>query len=312
MGHITRSQVYPWLLVGAAVGSFGCPLLLEDDFSVGALSTPDAGEPCIGLTCHVPYSNGGGSSGDGGEDAGGSAGLGGASSGGAGGSSGGAGSGNGGAGAGTGGAAGSGSAGTGSAGSGSAGSGSAGTGSAGSGSAGSGSGGAGGGPPACWTLELTDGSHDSSSNCLGIVGNNKIEKDTNTSLTLSYEDGDPCFTGSIPSSGWGATFELDFAPTGSWDAEAEGVTGFEVAYRGSQQPPSVRVIYKQTGSSTDFCRVISPGTTEVPFSVAHPSCSTSSSTVVDATRLDTLILALVPSGGSSYPVDFCIKLRALD
>jgi hypothetical protein len=296
MRRTARSSVHSWLLLATVVGLFGCPLLLDDDFSIGSLSTPDAGEVCIGATCHVPYSSIGGSSGDGGDGgepggSGGVAGTGGSGSAGAGGSS-------------------SGSSGVSGA-SGSAGAGSSG-GSAGTGSAGAGSAGAGGEDPlACWTLELNDGTHDDSTNCLGIAGTNIIQKDSETTLTLSYdEDNDPCFSGTIGRD-WGATYELSFTNSGTWNADAAGVTGFEFAYRGNAQPPSVRAIYKQGGSSTDFCRVIGPGTTAVPFSAAHPSCSTSSSTVADSTQLDQLILAILPQS-QSYAVDFCVQIRALD
>lgn len=308
MRRITRSQVDSWLLLGLSVGLFGCPLLLDDDFSLAPFTLPDAGDPCIGPTCHVPYSNIGGSSGEGSEPAGGAAGSAEAGNGGVGGSSSGA-AGSSGA-SGSGGVAGSSGAGNGG---GSAGSGSAGSGSAGTGSAGAGSAGASGGEEACRTLELIDGSHNASTNCLGIAGTNLIATDSGTLLTLSYEDGDPCFSGTIAAApDWGATFELELAPgSGAWNATAAGVTGFEFAYRGSPQPPSVRVIYKQTGSSTDFCRTITPGTTEVPFSAGHPGC-TSSGGVVNATQLDELILAILPQTGSSYAVDFCVQIRALD
>jgi len=307
--RIPRSRPESWLLLATLVGLFGCPLLLDDNFSVGSLA-PDSGAPCLGAGCTDTQWGIGGNSGDGGAGGtlGGSAGTAGTS----------AGSG----GSGTSGAGGSGSAGA--AGSGNAGaSGSAGTGGAqqagGSGGTGGtqdtgGSAGSSGDDLACWTLELTDGTQDASTNCLGIAGNNIVQKDTATTLTLSYEDGDPCFVGTIaPAPGWGATYEFGFA-TGSntWDADAAGVTGFEFAYRGSLQPPSVRVIYKDP-SGVDNYRLISPGTTSVPFTDAHPDGSTSSaSPVVDSTRLDELILAILPNATQSYAVDFCVQIRALD
>lgn len=323
MRRIPRSRPESWLLLVTLVGLCGCPLLLDDNFSVGSLA-PDSGAPCLGAACPDSLSGIGGNSGDGGAggslggsagttSAGGNGGGGASGSSGAGGSgsAGAAGSGNGGSSAGTGGNAGnagaSGSSGTG----GSAGtSGGAGTG----GSAGaSGSAGSSGGDPACWTLELTDGTHDASTNCLGIAGNNIIARDTATTLTLSYQDGDPCFVGTIAAApDWGATYEFGFA-TGSntWDADAAGVTGFEFAYRGDLPPPSVRVIYKDT-SGVDNCRLITPGTTSVPFSDAHPGCSGSNSSVVDEAELDELILAILPGASQSYAVDFCVQIRALD
>ena len=281
MRRIARSRLESWLLLATLVGLFGCPLLLDDRFSTDSPRVPDAGDLCIGPACHVPYSNLGGSSGDAGT-VGGSAGMAGTSAG-SGGDSGSSG------------------------------------GSGGSGGAGGtlnvgGSAGSSGDDLACWTLELTDGSHDSSNSCLGIAGSNEIQKDTDTTLTLSYDGGDPCFTGTIAAApDWGATFEFKFATGGgSWDADAAGVTGFEFAYRGSQQPQQVRVIYKDP-SGTDNCRVINPGTTSVPFSAAHPSCSTStSSPVVDSSQLVELILAILPLSDQSYAVDFCVQIRALD
>jgi hypothetical protein len=326
--RIACPRTESWLLLATLVGLFGCPLLLDDNFSIGSPLAPDAGDPCIGSGCPVSYAGSGGRSGDGG--AGGAlggtagaaagAGYGGAGAGNSGasgaagsaGSAGAAGAGNGGSSSGTGGSGGS--AGV----SGSAGSGGAQAtgGDAGSGGtqAAGGSAGSSGDDLACWTLELTDGTHDSSTNCLDIAGNNVIQKDTGTTLTLSYEDGDPCFTGTIAAApDWGATYEFGFATgSGTWDADAAGVTGFEFAYRGSQQPPSVRVIYKDPGG-TDNCRLITPGTTSVPFTAAHPSCSTStSSPSVDSSQMDELILAILPNSTQSYAVDFCVQIRALD
>lgn len=313
MRSISRSQVDTWLLLGMAVGLFGCPLLLDDDFALAPFSLPDAGDPCIGPTCHVPHSNLGGSTGEGGSQAGGAGGNAGAPSGGTGGSSGAAGNAGSSGSAGAGGAGAGGSAGEG----GDAGSstlptaGSSGGGSAGAGSAGA-AGASGEEEDACRTLELTDGSHDSSSNCLGIAGTNIIARDTNTSLSLDYDQGDPCFTGTIAATGWGATFEMELAPgSGSWNANTAGVSGFEFTFRGTQRPPSVRVIYKMVGDSDDYCRTVTPTTNEVPFTAGHPNCSLSGD-VINTTQLDELILAFTPSGGSSYPVDFCVQIRALD
>jgi hypothetical protein len=34
--------------------------------------------------------------------------------------------------------------------------------------------------------------------------------------------------------------------------------------------------------------------------------------VVDTTDLEQMVLAIVPVGGQSYPVDFCVQITALD
>ena len=137
--------------------------------------------------------------------------------------------------------------------------------------------------------------------------------DTGTTLELSHDSGDPCFSGTIASTGWGAVYELTFAgddnDDGVWNASGAGVTGFEFAYRGSDQPSSLNVYYKDP-SGVDNCYVIGPGTTSVPFSAAHPGCNSSGETV-DTARLDEVILAFV-GRSTPYVVDFCVQIRALD
>lgn len=292
MRRIVRRRVDSWLLLATSVGLFGCPLLLDDRFTLGALSGPDAGEVCTGVGC-VPPSDG----------------IGGAWGTNAGGSSGSAGAGNA---AGTtgnaGGRGGSHAAGAGGSAAGEAGAG----GSAGTGAGGAaGSTGQGGAEAACWTLQLTATAYGLASNCIGVQGSNNVILDTPTTLALSHDNGDPCFTGTIASTGWGAVYELTFdgEDDDEWNASGAGVTGFEFAYRGEAPPSSLKVIYKDP-SGVDNCHFIEPGTTSVPFSVAHPGCGASGATV-NSTRLTEMILAF-PVKSQPYGVDFCVQLRALD
>jgi hypothetical protein len=289
--------------MAACVGLLGCPQLLDDRFGTARLSERDGGL-CLDSECGVHHSGGpggeGGSTGSSAADGMGGSDAGSHSSGGSG-DSGGYGSSRGSSGDG----AGNGS--WGGAGSGSAGSGSAGTG----GSAGEGGTGGSGAGPACWTIELADTTHDSSSNCVGVVGWNNVTTASPTTLSLSYQDGDPCFTGSI-GSGW-AVYDLMLAPDSeTWNATTHGVTGFEFASRGPSPPASLKVLYKDPGG-VDFCRVIAPGVTAVPFSDAHPSCSTSAtSSIVDTTEMVEIILNFVPASSQPYAVDFCLQITALD
>ena len=165
----------------------------------------------------------------------------------------------------------------------------------------------------CWTLELTPTTYDSASNCIGVHGTSAVNVHTDSTLELSYDSGDPCFTGTIASTGWGAVYELTFAGDdngdGVWNASSAGVTGFEFAYRGSGQPSSLRVYYKDP-SGVDNCYVIGPGSTSVPFSIAHPGCTASGETV-DTARMDEVILAF-PVRSDPYDVDFCVQIRAFD
>jgi hypothetical protein len=279
-------RVDSWLLLATAVGLFGCPLLLEDRFST-VHPDPDVEEPCLGGECVPPSNDVGGSSGAGGGGGSGSSSTGGnagsastggtTSSGGSGGASGGVGGG----GAGGGG---------------------------GSVDAGGGQGGA----EPCRTLELTSTAYGTTSNCIGVHGSSNVVTDTDTEIVLSYDDGDPCFTGAVGSSGWAAVYELTFAGDDDgdtvWNAIDAGVTGFEFATRGSEQPSSLKVIYKDP-SGVDNCHFIGSGTTPVPFSIAHPGCGGSGATV-DSDRLVELILAFPQ--GSSYAVDFCVQISAID
>jgi hypothetical protein len=307
--RIVRSRVTHWILVAPVVGLLGCPQLLDDSFSTGRLLQGDSGPLCQDGDCAVTHSAGAGgevaleqsagasgASGTAGTSAGGAAGTGVSGSSGSAGTTGSGGS------AGTAGSAGA----AGSAGS----AGADGTpdagGSAGQGgSAGSGSG------LACWTLELTDGTQDSSNSCLGIVGGNSVEADTGTSLSLSYQNGDPCFSGTVASTGWGAVYIFEFANSGTWNASAAGVTGFSFASRGANPPASLNVYYKDPDGE-DYCRTIAPGETAVPFANTHPDCSTNAaSATVDPTQMDELILAFLPRS-PAYAVNFCLQITALD
>lgn len=295
MRRIVRFPVTSWSLVAAGVGLFGCPQLLDDNFSMGLRAESDAGAPCQGGECGVP------DSGRGGGDVGLAGSAGSSAAGGV-------------AGVNIGGTAGNsaGSAGA------SASAGSAATGGAGStanarGSAGDG--GSGGSAPlaACRTFELSDTTQSSASNCVGIVGWNAVAKDTGSTLALSFQDGDPCFSGTIAASGWGAVYDLTFTEgNGStWNATSHGVTGFNFLSRGASPPASFKVIYKGTGA-TDFCRVVSSGNASVLFSEAHPSCSSNASDrIVDTTELVELILAFTPSS-QAYALNFCLQMTALE
>jgi hypothetical protein len=292
------------------VGLLGCPQLLDDDFGTShGLPDRDAGI-CLDGRCELPFSGWAGSAGDAGGDDGGSAGAsagGEAGAGGNAGSSGAAGSGgSSGSSAGSGGSAGaSGSAGA----AGSAGSaGAAGTG----GSAGAG--GTGTGVDACWTLELTGNDDGQQSNCLDIHGWNNIQQDTGTMVALSYQDGDPCFVGTVSnaSTGWGAVYIMTFAdseadPSSTWNATSHNVTGFDFVYRGSKQPASLKVIYKDPGG-TDFCEVIAPGEVAVPFADTT-NCGNGSGSAVDTTQLSNITFAF-PVSSQSYQVDFCMQISA--
>jgi hypothetical protein len=104
------------------------------------------------------------------------------------------------------------------------------------------------------------------------------------------------------------TFAGDDDGSSVWNASGAGVTGFAFAYRGSDPPSSLKVIYKDP-SGDDNCHFIS-GSTSVPFSVTHPGCGTSGGTV-DSSRLMEMILAF-PVLSQPYDVDFCVQIRALD
>jgi len=167
--------------------------------------------------------------------------------------------------------------------------------------------------PACWTIGLDDATHVASDNCLGINGWNAVETDPSTldtTVSTSYSDDRVCFTGSIDNAGWGAVYNLTLNDTDPWNAASLGVGGFELAFVGTSLPPQMQVKYTDD-SSGDYCRVITPAASvEVPFSIAHPGCSTSSSSVSDATDL-TYIRLVMPAAASSYAIDFCLDIRAI-
>jgi len=184
-----------------------------------------------------------------------------------------------------------------------------------------GSSGAGGSDPAdasagpaeldCWLIGLEDTTHVASDNCLGINGWNDVTNDADSDVdNTSYADDRVCFTGTVASGDWGAVFNLTLDDTDPWNAVALGVSGFQLEAEGASLPPEIQVIYTDD-SAGDFCRQITPAAAvEVPFSSAHPDCSTSSSTVTDATDL-TFIRLVLPATASDYAVDFCLGIRAI-
>jgi hypothetical protein len=294
-----RSALGVSLVFTSMAGLLACPQLLSDDF--GPLVSEDAESCARRQTCAAGAGGAGGS--------GSSSGSGGSATGGSGSTAGAGGSGPAGA-AGSGGSGAGGSADAGSGGS--------------SGSSGSGGGGTGGSAqpdasapppdpgPDCWVVHLEDTTHDATGNCLGINGWNQIETDpaSDSVVTLSYEDDGVCFTGTIDNVGWGAVYNLTFNDTGPWDADSLGVGGFQLDAEGATLPPLIRVIYSDDDAG-DFCRIITPGAdVQVPFTSAHPSCSTSSSSVTDAVDLTHLRLAMPPAG-SDYAIDFCLGIRAI-
>jgi hypothetical protein len=289
-------------------GLLGCPQLLDDGFDTVQLS-PDGGLGGMTLTGR-----------------GGTAGSAGATSGGSGGSAG-----DGGSSAGTGGSGGSGSTGGtgdsgGTAGTAGTGGSSAGTGGSSAGTGGSsagtaGTGGTSGDTPACWTFELTTTNADHDSNCVGVDGYNQIEVNSPSSVTLSYENGDACFSGTIAATGWGAVYSHVFANLGaandslSWDATEYGVTGFELTTTGDALPPSFKVTYAINIDNTrleDYCQTIGTGPALVPFAGAtRDSCGGGDTgALTDTTELEALRLSF-PVGTNAYSVDFCLRIRAL-
>jgi hypothetical protein len=167
--------------------------------------------------------------------------------------------------------------------------------------------------PACWTLELTNSEDTADSNCLGIRGWNQVTNDPFSAVVLSFQNGDACFDGSVvdDTDAWGAVYNMQLAPDdNSWNAAARAVNGFALEMSGTSLPPSLQVKYHD--GSTDFCTTIATGgTVEVPFSETHPGCSTSSTSVPNSTTLNMLrVVFPVPADGS-YPVDFCLQIRAL-
>jgi len=283
------------LLVHVA-GVLGCPQLLDDGFDTVRLS-PDGGLGGMTLTGGGGTAGSSGSAGSGGSGS--SAGSGG-TQGGSGGTADTGGTG------GTGGTAGT--AGTGGASAGTGGS-SAGTG---------GTGGTSGDTPACWTFELTTDAANPDSNCIGIEGWNNVVDEAPTSISISYEDGDVCFSGTVGSSGW-ATYSYVFIGDGdaddgvAWDATEFGVTGFELTTTGDALPTSLLVTYAASVDDNlrDYCQTIGTGTALVPFAgAARDNCSGSNTgALTDTTALEALRLSF-PVPGTAYAVDFCLHIRA--
>jgi hypothetical protein len=163
--------------------------------------------------------------------------------------------------------------------------------------------------PSCWAITLSDTTHSATSNCLNIQGwNNAVsDPDSNTSVEVSYANGNVCFDGHIDSKGWGAVYSLTFANEQVWNAATRGVTGFDLEVSGPAPAPRVEVIYT---SGSDFCRLVAPLTSvSVPFASTHPGCSTTASAVPNPETLTFLRLHW-PIAASQYDFDFCLGLRA--
>jgi hypothetical protein len=165
-------------------------------------------------------------------------------------------------------------------------------------------------PPSCRTLVLSDTTHSSSDNCVGIYGWNDSVSDTGSSVATTYQDGKVCFAGRIGTSGWGAAYNFTFANQNDWNAASYGVTGLEFTASGPQPPAEMKVFF--TDSQGDTCHSIAPqGAVGVPFTSAHPNCSTNASerTPILST-LSYMALTWRPAA-SAYDFDFCVRIRAL-
>jgi hypothetical protein len=160
---------------------------------------------------------------------------------------------------------------------------------------------------------MTSSAADAASNCVGIVSRGRLDVHTDSTVALSYKDGDPCFTGTIAATGWGALYNLYFTADSSlWDATSHGVTGFRFTSTGNNQVPVMNVYYKAP-DGVDYCRTIAPGDNAVPFADAHPQCSTlATGPIVDTANMEEVELAFLPGDGSPYSVDFCMQITALE
>jgi hypothetical protein len=168
--------------------------------------------------------------------------------------------------------------------------------------------------PACWVVQLNDTTHIASNNCLGIHGWNDVEIDPDSagsSNTLTYQNGDVCFAGTIAPGGWGSVYSLTFADQSDWNAANLGVSGFELKMAGPILPAELDLKYTASGND-DYCRTITPASTvTIPFASAHPNCSTNASSgAPDPTRL-TYLRLVWPPASSAYDFDFCLELRAI-
>ena len=171
--------------------------------------------------------------------------------------------------------------------------------------------------PDCWIILLNDPTHIESNNCLGINGWNDVATDPDTPDTdidnTTYQNGEVCFEGSVDSDGWGGVFNMQLANGDPWDGATPGVGGFQFAMTGATLPPSssLQIKYTQSGAG-DFCRAVTAGpAVQVPFSSAHPGCSTDPEAATpDASELTDLRVVFLPLS-SAYDVDFCMQIRAI-
>jgi hypothetical protein len=168
--------------------------------------------------------------------------------------------------------------------------------------------------PGCRALYLSDSTHSADDNCVGVNGWNAVVTDETTTpeqtvVTLSYQDGQACFEGTIEPVGWGAVFNLTFANEQAWDATDFDVEGFRLDFTGPSLPPSFQVIYTE---DSDFCQLITPpASASLLFADSHPNCTGSAgSTAPDPGALRYLRLPF-PVRTTAYDVDFCLRLVAI-
>jgi hypothetical protein len=166
--------------------------------------------------------------------------------------------------------------------------------------------------PSCWTVVLNDSTQIADNNCLDIHGWNSAvvdEEDGDTSVTVSYREGQVCLTGQLDSEGWGMVYNFTFADDATWNAESRGVSGIELDVSGPTPLPEVEVIYTVNGNQ-DFCHILEPFvTTSVPFSSAHPNCATSATGATPNVTALTHLRLHFPVGDTNRPYDFCLGIR---
>jgi hypothetical protein len=168
--------------------------------------------------------------------------------------------------------------------------------------------------PDCWVVVLNDSTHIVDNNCLGVYGWNAVETDpdTDSEVTLSYENGGVCFAGTIVAEddSWGAVYNLTLADGANWNAETLGVGGFQLEASGASLPPRAEVIYTSSGS--DYCRAITPAAAvSVPFDTTHPGCDTGTGLPVPNAAAVSFLRLHLPTAADDYALDFCLRVRAV-
>jgi hypothetical protein len=161
---------------------------------------------------------------------------------------------------------------------------------------------------------------DRDTNCLGIEGAvYHVEDGAGSDVYFTSRNGRICIAGHSEqvvgndfATYWGVFVSIQLnnqnGNASPYDADENGVDGFEFTLSGDDLPPEIRPRYRVDGSGTEYCKqVCATGTQSLLLSDAHASCwNGTSGATPNRTNLTLLEFHIPSSASGDVTFDFCI------